>query len=52
MTIDDQKYSGKGDIDQVVGGAFTVAFSSDWSGTGSGFELTWSCNAVIQSKPT
>ena len=43
LTIDDELYSGTGEISQIVGSSFTVSFSSDYSVTNTGFTLLWSC---------
>ena len=48
VTIEGVEYSGEFvEIDQIVGTAFSVVFSSDGSITHTGFSLAWSCHVPI-----
>jgi len=50
VTIGEETYSGEDQIDQIVDSLFTVEFYSDGSVTASGFQLSWECDVVPQSK--
>jgi len=50
VTIDGQEYSGIAEIDQIIDGSFSVAFSSDGSITSSGFVLEWECFVPMEGR--
>ena len=52
MVVDGVSYSGSADIHQIVPGSFVVSFSSDYSNTYSGFNISWECHVTTTTSTT